>query len=107
MPRTRRSAGPLPKAPPPRPGRAAAQPAYTKTTLLIAGMRGNECRERIARALELVPGVVEANVNLYRARASVLHTRSCNPATLVSAIAQYGYTSDIDPRDQASTQPDD
>ncbi len=59
--------------------------------LLIAGMRGNGCRERIARALAIVAGVKDVDVNLYRARATISHEPPCGAADLVRAVVRAGY----------------
>lgn len=66
-------------------------PGTTRTVLLIAGMRGNRCREQIACALESVAGVKEADVNLYRARATITHGPLCESADLIRAVRQTGY----------------
>lgn len=51
--------------------------ALQHTVLLIAGMRGNVCRERMAVALQAVPGVRSVDVSLYRARATIVHDPKC------------------------------
>ena len=58
--------------------------------MLVSGMRDNACRERIAELLETVPGVREVSVNLYRARAIVVHEAGCDPNRLVQAIEKTG-----------------
>jgi copper chaperone CopZ len=63
----------------------------TMTVLLIRGMKGNECRERIVATLEGVRGVREADVSLQRARAVVLHDAACNAGDLIEAVARAGY----------------
>ena len=63
----------------------------TRTVLPIMGMRDNRCRERVAEALEAVAGVRDVDVNLHRARATILHERSCSLNDLVSAIVRAGY----------------
>lgn len=63
----------------------------TRTVFIVVGMRGNACRERIAEALTPIDGVQEVNVNLHRARATIVHTPACKPADLVWAIVQAGY----------------
>lgn len=62
-----------------------------RTTLLVTGMRDNTCRERVAAALEAVAGVREVDVNLFRARATVVHTAACGPADLIRALVAAGY----------------
>ncbi|MCC6659510.1 MAG: cation transporter [Phycisphaerales bacterium] len=58
---------------------------------MITGMCDNRCRERIVRALERVPGIVQVDVSLLRARATVLHERRCEPITLVRTVIEVGY----------------
>ncbi len=66
-------------------------PRLTLTGFLIVGMRGNDCRERIAEVLQAVPGVMEVDVNLLRARAIIVHDPKCDPETLARAITNAGY----------------
>lgn len=67
------------------------QPGIARTVLVIMGMRDNGCRERVAETLEEVAGVQEVDVNLFRARAVVLHLRSCSRGALVGAVECAGY----------------
>ena len=75
---------------PPRHIRNLTDPSV-RTTLLITGMRDNACRERVAAALEAIPGVREVDVNLYRARATIAHAADCSDADLIRAVVQIGY----------------
>lgn len=61
------------------------------TVLLIRGMRNNDCRERIAATLEGVAGVKEADVNLHRGCAVIMHEAGCQPDDLIEAVARAGY----------------
>ncbi len=63
----------------------------TRTLLLITGMRDNRCRESVAGVLERVLGVKEVHVNLFRARATIIHEPPCAPADLIAAMARAGY----------------
>ena len=63
----------------------------TKTVLAIVGMRNNECRERIAEALARVSGVRTADVNLFRASATVIHDPTCNSDDLARVVMELGY----------------
>ena len=63
----------------------------TKSALMILGMRGNICRERVAAILEVVPGVMDVDVNLHRARATIVHQPSCTMAHLTLAVERQGY----------------
>lgn len=66
-------------------------PGAIRTVLLIAGMRDNRCREIVMRALEIIEGVREVDVNMFRARATVAHDAACDPTELVRAVARAGY----------------
>jgi len=59
------------------------------TELEIDGMTCASCVGRVERALEAVPGVAEARVNLATERASV--TGSAAPEALIAAVARAGY----------------
>lgn len=70
----------------------AVEPATTRhTVLLIAGMRDNRCRERLAAILSGLAGVKEAVVYLHRASATIVHDPACDPLTLTRAVAVAGY----------------
>jgi copper chaperone CopZ len=79
----------------PQGGAAPANPAppvnMTKTVLLIAGMVRSGCRERVTRALEGLPGVIEVEVNLYRGKAAVVHGSACGIDDLIRAVKSTGY----------------
>ena len=66
-------------------------PDERQTVLLISGMRDNRCRERIAAALESLPGVREVELNLYRARAVIIHDARSTPLLLMAAVERAGY----------------
>lgn len=74
-----------------------ARPGTTTTVLLIAGMHGSQCRERIAVALGSVAGVGAVDVNFYRARATVVHDTRCGSADLIRAVLKAGYGASPDP----------
>jgi len=61
------------------------------TVLLIAGMKNNGCREIVAGALQIVRGVRDVHVNLYRAKAIVTHELHCDAADLIDALKNAGY----------------
>lgn len=63
----------------------------TKSVLLITGMLNNRDRERAAAALERVKGVVQVDVSLHRAEATVLHRPAEVAAALMLAVADAGY----------------
>jgi hypothetical protein len=54
-------------------------------------MRDNGSREQLADALELVPGVKDVAVDLYRAHARMIHGPPRVAGDLVSIVAQVGY----------------
>ncbi|MCC6678914.1 MAG: heavy-metal-associated domain-containing protein [Phycisphaerales bacterium] len=60
-------------------------------------MRGNGCRERIAAALQAVPGVRSVDVSLYRARATIVHDRRCDVSELFRATLNTGYNASLPP----------
>jgi len=63
---------------------------------MIMGMRDHRCRESITQALEAVAGVKGVDVNLYRARAVIVHAPTCEPAALVRAVEAVGYGAALD-----------
>jgi copper chaperone CopZ len=62
-----------------------------KTVLLVTGMLDNSGRERVAEALDTVRGVIQVDVNLFRARAVIVHAPPCVSTELVRAVAEAGY----------------
>jgi copper chaperone CopZ len=68
----------------------------TKTVILVTGMRDNCVREKITEALEEVDGVVQADVNLFRAQAVVLHRPPCAPVDLVRAVIRVGCRAEVE-----------
>ena len=83
-------------------------PATTRTALAIMGMRDNACRERIAEVLEAVPGVRDVDVNLHRARATIVHERSSTLDALLGAVVRAGYGASLNGAepDRAGTRVD-
>lgn len=70
----------------------------TKTVLLIAGMKDNGCREAVAATLELVHGVVEVHVSLYRGSATISHSVQCKTVDLIAVIERAGYGASVPSR---------
>ncbi|HEY8296808.1 MAG TPA: heavy metal translocating P-type ATPase [Candidatus Baltobacteraceae bacterium] len=62
-----------------------------RTELIVTGMTCASCVAHVAGALERVPGVTEAAVNLASERASVAHDPQIGPRELVAAIESAGY----------------
>ncbi len=63
-----------------------------QVTLNIEGMHCASCIGRVQQALEAVPGVLEANVNLATEQASVSLVSGTDPETLRKALAAIGYS---------------
>lgn len=61
---------------------------------MIAGMRDNACRQKIAESLESIAGVKDVDVNLYRARATIVHEPPCVAAELMLTIEKAGYAAE-------------
>ena len=62
---------------------------------MIAGMRDNACRQKIVEALESIEGVREADVNLYRSSATIVHDAHCAPAELMRTVSDAGYFAEV------------
>ncbi len=71
----------------------AAQPtgAGGHLALEVTGMTCASCVRRVERALEAVPGVAAATVNLAAESADVTLARPVGPGVLITAVAQAGY----------------
>ena len=67
--------------------------------LLIGGMSCASCVSRVQNALQKVPGVSQARVNLAERSALVMGTAS--PESLVKAVAGAGYSAEVIDDDQA------
>ena len=65
----------------------------SNTTLLkIEGMTCGHCVRSVSKALEGVPGVQSAAVDLAAGTAAVVHDGTALPATLAQAVEEEGYT---------------
>lgn len=62
---------------------------------MIAGMRDNACREKIAEAIESIAGVKDVDVSLYRSRATIVHELPCVAAELVRTVERAGYAAEV------------
>ncbi len=60
-------------------------------TLRVEGMHCAGCVGRVEKALQAVPAVLEARVNLATSRARVLVEEGTDPALLVGAVKEAGY----------------
>jgi Cu+-exporting ATPase len=65
------------------------------TELSVTGMTCASCVRHVARALEKVPGVAEARVNLATEHASVAHRSEVAPELLLAAIRKAGYEASV------------
>ena len=63
--------------------------------LPIAGMTCASCAGRVERALTKVPGVAQVSVNLASERAHVQWLGQLDPAVLVDAVSQAGYSASL------------
>lgn len=73
---------------------AGYTPAARTIELNIDGMTCASCVGRVEKALQKVPGVLEASVNLANETASI-EAVSANPAALVSAVEAAGYSASL------------
>lgn len=80
--------------------RAVAAAGYSvtrdETELALSGMTCGSCVSRIEKALNGVPGVLSAEVNLATERARVGHLRGLDPAALIGAVERAGYAAALD-----------
>ena len=70
---------------------AVSSVAEDSVRLTVTGMSCASCVGRVERALQQVPGVREASVNLATEQANVTVAAGTDPATLVAAIGKAGY----------------
>ena len=69
-----------------------AEPEFPQSlTLPVEGMHCASCVGRVERALEAVPGVAHASVNLAAERADVRFDAATDPTVIVEAIEDLGY----------------
>ncbi|WP_321809903.1 MULTISPECIES: heavy metal translocating P-type ATPase [unclassified Burkholderia] len=73
----------------------SATPASASLELAIDGMTCASCVSRVEKALEKVPGVTHASVNLATERASVHGTSALDAATLIEAVTTAGYRASL------------
>jgi Cu+-exporting ATPase len=83
----------------------------TQQTLRIQGMTCASCQAHVQRALEAVPGVQSASVNLMAHTAQINTIASIDTTTLITAVRNSGYNATLptapgEPHSQASTEPE-
>lgn len=66
--------------------------ADTTTELIVTGMTCGHCVGAVQAELEQVPGVSAAVVDLETGRASVTMSAAVEPASLVAAVEEAGYS---------------
>ena len=69
--------------------------SFTPLDLPIAGMTCANCAGRVERALNKVPGVRAASVNLASERVHVELSEALDPAVLIEAVNRAGYTASL------------
>ncbi|WP_321797852.1 heavy metal translocating P-type ATPase [Burkholderia sp. BCC1988] len=74
---------------------SSVPPASASLELAIDGMTCASCVSRVEKALEKVPGVTHASVNLATERASVHGTSALDAATLIEAVTTAGYRASL------------
>ena len=72
-----------------------ATPVLERTQLAIGGMTCASCVAHVRKALEGVPGVSSADVNLATERAVITHDASARVPALVAAIQGAGYDASV------------
>ncbi len=78
--------------------RAGYDVPQTQWALQIEGMTCASCTGRVEKALQAVPGVLQASVNLATEQASVTWAgRDGDPAALLAAVRQAGYGAALTP----------
>ncbi|MGA7155524.1 MAG: heavy metal translocating P-type ATPase [Acidobacteriaceae bacterium] len=69
--------------------------ATSQQTLRIQGMTCASCQIHVQRALQAVPGVDAANVNLMAHTAQITTSAPIDPATLITAVRNSGYDASL------------
>ncbi len=66
-----------------------------RTELEVLKMGCNACVEKVRKALEALPGVKAASVDLEGKRATVEHDEGVAPETLARAVTDAGYPASV------------
>src|SRR5690606_3858637 len=81
--------------------------AQARATLLVSGMTCASCVRRVERALERLPGVSDAQVNLATERATVTYDpATVSVADLLQRVEQAGYTATVEATDDETAAHD-
>jgi len=68
---------------------------FKKCVLMVSGMRCIGCRLKISEMLESVTGVIDVDVNYFRACATIIHDERCDRTELEQRVLKAGY--EVDP----------
>ena len=80
-------------------------PRLTDVTLQVSGMTCASCVRRVEKALQAVPGVQAASVNLATEKASVQALPNVPPAALKAALDKAGYPATVVAADAPPPEP--
>jgi P-type Cu+ transporter len=78
-----------------QPAATAAPVPNVQTILNVQGMTCASCQIHVQRALESVPGVTSASVNLMAHSARIETSSPLDPATLITAVRSSGYDASL------------
>ncbi len=98
---------PLDTVSPPTPPTTSPQAPNDVTVLTIKGMTCASCQIHVQRALQAVPGVDAASVNLMAHTAQISSTSPLNPDTLITAVRNSGYDATLPSTTGPPTSSDD
>src|SRR5881394_4112908 len=74
---------------------AAAQEEANRTELAVSGMNCSSCAQHVTDAIQSVPGVASAAVNLEAGRASVRWSDSSRVPAVLQAVSAAGYKAEV------------
>jgi len=63
-----------------------------KTKLTVDGMSCEHCVKAVTDALQAIPGVDKAKVNLKKKSAEVVHSDDVSATTLIKAVEEAGFS---------------
>ncbi|MFN3861150.1 MAG: heavy metal translocating P-type ATPase [Roseateles sp.] len=84
---------------------STANPALHEVTLQVSGMTCASCVRRVEKALQAVPGVQAASVNLATEKASVQALPGVQDSALTAALDKAGYPASVVQRDAPPPAP--
>lgn len=77
-----------------------------RTLCVLYGCQCRACCERVERAVRRVPGVRNAEANLYRATLTVEHDDFCTCRDIIAAVERIGYLAEFAPGSTSVAAPD-